>query len=187
MRLRFRLLALLLCLGLAGGLAACGNRHEVITEAETEGPYLNVGALKYQVQISRPLNPNDPQDQVFLRGLPPEEAKLRADETWFAVFVRVVNETGRTHASAEEFEIEDTEGKHFEPIAVPGNIFAYEPTEVPPRGTLPPHGSLVDDSPIGGQMVLFKLTLNALANRPLELLIRSPQAEPRQAVVDLDV
>lgn len=178
---------LLLCLALGALASGCGNRHEVITEAETEGPYLNVGALKYQVQISRPLNPDDPEDRVYLQGVAPQEAALRADETWFAVFVRVVNETGRTHPSAEELEIEDTEGKRFEPVRVTGNIFAYQPTEIPPRGTLPPHGSLVDSSPIGGQMVLFKLTLNALANRPLELLIHSPEGEPRQAVVNLDV
>lgn len=177
----------MLCLGLAGALSACGNRHEVITEGETEGPYLNVGALKYQVQISRPLNPQDTEDRVYLRGVAPDETSLRADETWFAIFVRVVNETGRTHPSAEEFEIEDTQGRKFEPVMVTGNMFAYQPTEIPPRGTLPPHGSIPDESAIGGQMVLFKLTLDSLANRPLELLIRSPEGEPRQALVDLDV
>jgi hypothetical protein len=36
-------------------------------------------------------------------------------------------------------------------------------------------------------MVLFKLTLNALANRPLELKITSPQPPRTEAVVDLDV
>ena len=187
---RARLRALLLAaasLALLSGLPACGNRHEVITEAETEGPYLNVGPLKYQVQISRQLNPDDLEDRVYLQGVTAEEGGLRADETWFAVFVRVVNETGARHLSAAEFEIEDTEGKTFEPVRVGANPFAYRPAEIPPRGSLPAQGTLADESAIGGSMLLFKLTLNALANRPIELTIRSPEAAPHEAVVDLDV
>ena len=68
-RLRVLLLAVA-SLALLSGLPACGNRHEVITDAETEGPYLNLGPLKYQVQISRQLNPDDLEDRVYLRGLP---------------------------------------------------------------------------------------------------------------------
>lgn len=186
--LRSRALLLLVAsVALAGLVSACGNRREQITQAETEGPYLNVGALKYQVQISRPLNPHDIEDRAYLRGVSPQEGQLRQDETWFAVFLRVVNETDRTHPSAKAFEIEDTRGKRFEPLVVTGNAFAYQPTRLPPRGTIPAHGSIAEGSPIGGQMLLFKITLNSLANRPLELMIRSPQGSPRQATVALDV
>ena len=40
------------------------------TSAETEGIYLDLGDLKYQVQISRCLNPADTEDSSYLRGLP---------------------------------------------------------------------------------------------------------------------
>lgn len=169
------------------GLSACGNKHATITEAETEGPYLNVGNLKYQVQVSRQLNPADVDDRTYLEGVSADESELRQDETWFAVFVRAVNETDAAQPAAEEFEIEDTQGETFEPIPVAANPFAYRPLEVAPHSTLPTEGSVADSAPIGGTMVLFKLTLNALANRPLELKITSPQPPGTEAVVDLDV
>ena len=52
---------------------------------------------------------------------------------------------------------------------------------------MPTEGSVADSAPIGGTMVLFKLTLNSLANRPLELRITSPEPPQTEAVVDLDV
>ncbi|MFL5820807.1 MAG: hypothetical protein ACJ76S_09045 [Solirubrobacteraceae bacterium] len=176
-----------LCVLLAGGLAACGKSQATRTQADTEGPYLDVGALKYQVQISRQLNPQDIEDQVYLRGIAPQDSRLRPDETWFAVFVRAVNEGDRAEPAARNFEIEDTQGKRFSPVRIAGNPFAYLPARVPPGGTLPAFGSAADLSPIGGSLVLFKLTLSALANRPLELRIRSGQAPAHEGTVELDV
>ena len=57
-------------------LAACGNKPKISTVGDTEGTYLNVGPLTYQVQISRQLNPNDIEDQTYLQGIRPFQAKL---------------------------------------------------------------------------------------------------------------
>jgi hypothetical protein len=176
-----------LCLVLAGGLAACGTEQHTRTHADTEGPYLNVGPLKYQVQVSRQLNPADIEDQVYLRGVSPRDSRLRPDETWFGVFVRAVNESDRTEPAAPSFEIVDTQGRRFSPIAVSANPFAYRPARVPPGGTLPAFGSIADLSAAGGSLVLFKLTLTALANRPLELVIRGGQRPAAEGTVELDV
>ena len=62
----------------------------------------------------------------------------------------------------------------------------YRPARIAPGGSLPAFGSTADLSPIGGSLVLFKLTLTALANRPLELVIRSG-APAREGTVELDV
>ena len=58
--------------------------------------------------------------------------------------------------------------------------------------TAPPIGALIValspafDTPIQGAMLLFKLDLQALDNRPLELKIEA--ATPRQTgIIDLDV
>ena len=185
-RLRARFVAVL-CVALAGGLAGCGTQPPTRTHADTEGPYLNIGALKYQVQISRQLNPDDIEDQVYLRGVAPRDSRLRPDETWFAVFVRAVNEGDRPEPAARSFEIVDTQGRRFSPVQVTSNPFAYRPARVPPGGSLPAFGSAADLSPIGGSLVLFKLTLTALANRPLELVIRSGQPPAREGTVELDV
>ena len=116
-RLRAPVIAAL-CLLLAGCLAACGNQQPIRTQADTEGPYLDVGALKYQVQVSRQLNPADIEDQVYLRGVAPADSRLRPDETWFAVFVRAVNDGDRAEPAAPSFEILDTQGRRFSPVPI---------------------------------------------------------------------
>lgn len=182
--------AVLLLLALAGltALSACGNRKETITRAETEGPYLDVGELQYQVQVSRQLNPEDVEDREYLVGLAPEEAQLEPDETWFAIFIRVQNETDEPQPASKQFEIEDTLGTVYEPIPIRStNPFAYRTGMVEPGATLPPQNSPAHDGPIGGSLVLFKMPLASLANRPLELKIKSPLAPQTEGVVDLDV
>ena len=64
------LLLLVLAAASAGALAGCGNKLEVRTVGETEGIYIDVGELRYQVQLSRIINPNDIEDRHYLAGLP---------------------------------------------------------------------------------------------------------------------
>ena len=76
-------------------LSACG-KHEatgLVRTAETEGIYLDVSDLKYQIQVSRQLNPYDTQDRPYLAGIPADQAKLAPDQVWFGIFMRVQNET----------------------------------------------------------------------------------------------
>ena len=100
-------------LAVARRARACGLRQQAARQhhGETEGTYLDVGPLTYQVQISRQLNPYDIEDQTYLQGLRPVQAKLAKGETWFGVFLRVSNETTATHPAANEFNIVDTPGR----------------------------------------------------------------------------
>ena len=68
--MRLRPLLLLTVAAAALVLAGCGNKVEVRTVAETEGIYIDVGELKYQVQLSRIINPSEPEDAAYLQGLP---------------------------------------------------------------------------------------------------------------------
>ena len=72
--------------------------------------YSEVGGLKYQVQISRELNPTDSEDRAYLVGLAPTARDLKPDETWFAVFLRVQYDTkdGAPRPTARDFTLEDT-------------------------------------------------------------------------------
>ena len=167
-------------------VSACGQENPR-THAETEGPYLDVGKLQYQVQISRQLNPADTEDRAYFVGVEDPEG-LAADETWFSVWVRVWNRTGSRQPAAREFEIEDTTGKRYEPVEIGAdNIFAYRPAFIPSGATLPAADSVAEQAPIAGALLLFRVTNESLANRPLVLHIGSPGAEPPRAEVDLDV
>lgn len=184
-RLRPLLIALVVLVG-ASSLAACGHKETTVTSAKTEGPYVDAGPLQYQVQISRQLNPADQEDQGYFVGVP-NPSGIGAQEAWFAVFMKVLNRTSDAHIPAKDFEIEDTVGKRYEPIEIPANnVFAYRATEIPSGEQLPGIDSLANEGVIGGSMLLFRLTLDSLANRPLVLHIKTAGSPP-EAEIDLDV
>jgi hypothetical protein len=176
--------------GLAAAFAVggCGNKTVSIHGGETEGIYLNVGQLKYQVEISRQLNPSIPEDQVFLQDVSPADAQLGPDELWFAVFVRVENPTGQQQVPATDFVITDTLGKEYRPVTIgSANPFRYGSTPLPPHGTAPGPDSVAgENTSIGGEELIFRLKRDTLDNRPLEFTIRST-SPPDKATDTLDV
>jgi hypothetical protein len=186
-----RLCAVLATLLVCSGLSACGKHQSTgpIRTAETEGIYLDVNELKYQVQVSRQLNPADVQDKPYLIGIPVRERELKPDEVWFAVGLRVQNETAEPLRPSEEIEIEDTVEEIYHPVELsPENVYAYRSDdEIPPHQVYPLNDSPGFDTPSRGALLLFKLTLTALNNRPLELKIEGRMSPQQTGIVDLDV
>ena len=182
-----RLLVISAALACAIFAAGCGNKQETVTLGETEGIYLDIDDLKYQVQISRYLNPSDIEDQAYLKGLPSSTAQPAGDETWFGVFIRVQNPTDETIASANDFVIEDTQEKIYRPIPLDTNVnpFAYKPQPIPPKGLIPEVGSMASETTIQGSLLLFKVKTESLQNRPLEF--RFKRGSGTTGIVDLDV
>ncbi|HEY8582429.1 MAG TPA: hypothetical protein VIL49_05755 [Capillimicrobium sp.] len=170
-------------------LSACGEKHETVTFGETEGAYLDVGDLTYQVQISRILNPADNEDQGYLVDLPAEEAELGDNEAWFAVFMLVQNLEEEPSEAAVDFEIHDTQENVYTPVTIgEDNVFAYRGGTVEPGDTLPEDDTAARNNPsVNGALLLFKMDNEAFDNRPLELLIKQEGADPAEAGVDLDV
>jgi hypothetical protein len=169
-------------------LAACGNSDEEPTAGKTEGVYVNTGDLKYQVQISRQLNPSDFEDRDYLTGLPAADKDLRSGQEWFAVFIRVFNTTKVPHRAASQFTIRDTTGKEYRPVAIDTNInrVAYKPLPVGAGDQIPVPGSLARENLTQGGLILFKVNNSSYASRPLELNITPPEGG-QKATVDLDV
>ena len=186
-----RLCAVLAALLVSGGLSACGKHQSTgpVRIAETEGIYLDVSELKYQVQVSRQLNPADVQDKPYLVGIPEDERDLEPDEVWFAVGLRVQNETGEPLQPSADIEIEDTQDEVFEPIELePDNVYAYRADDmIPARRPTRCSTRRATTRPRAGALLLFKLTLTALNNRPLELKIEGRKAPQQTGIVDLDV
>ena len=184
---------LLPCLAALGTLVLGGcsqtQKQDIRTIGETEGLYVYVAGLTYQVQVSRYLNADDREDYAYLRGLGVGDSQLGDGETWFGVFVRVDNETEEPRPTAEEFEIHTTQEEVFEPVEIDRqeNVFAYEPRVLAPGELLPHPDSAAGYGPIAGELVLFKVDYESLQNRPLELHIISPENPDEQALVDLDV
>lgn len=165
-------------------LSGCGNKHAYNHEAETEGVYVDVGNLVYQVQMSRFLNPGDREDREYLQGLPPGTPELTADEIWFGVWMRVKNYTNETLQPTEQITVLDTEENRYQPIPL-DNVFAFNPHPLGADQVLPLPDTAAASGPIQGSLILYRLTNETLQNRPLKLEIE--QAGEETAVIDLDL
>jgi hypothetical protein len=183
---RLVVLAVALSLALVG--AGCGDAESQQTTAETEGLYLDIGGLKYQIEMSRYMNANDIEDSQYLIGLPSDQPQPAADETWFGVWVRVQNVSDEPRPSADNWEIRDTQDNVYEPIDLDTDInpFAFPPgVDVPGNEIFPNPSSAAGQGPIQGSLLLFKLKTDSLQNRPLEL--RFNNGGGTTGVYDLDV
>ena len=168
-------------------LGACGNKEERTLHGTTEGVYIDVGDLKYQVQISRLLNPTDREDSGYLVDLPADQ-RLGPKENWFAVFMRVENTSDNPQPATNGYSIRDTQGNIYRPITMgPKNVFAYRPAVLQPKDVLPFPDSAAGENTIQGAMLLFKIPVANFQNRPLQLLIPPPNGTGETGSVDLDV
>jgi hypothetical protein len=181
-----RSLAAVLSLALVLALGACGNKQNKTLKAETEGIYIDLGTMKYQVEISRQLNPADIEDREYLRGV---TQPLGPTDVWFAVFVRVQNESSKPAKPATQFDISDTQENVFNPVAIDtkSNDFAYNPVLIRGKGLLPDQDAIAAQNSINGELLLFKMPRATLDNRPLELKIHNPDDFQSFGTVNLDV
>ena len=164
-----------------------GFQTESAQVAETEGIYLEVDELKYQVQLSRQLNPALPEDGPYLDRVFDPSEELDEDEVWFAVFMRVENDISHEpHETADEFLIRDTQENEYRPVQVDEqNEWSYQPTTLAPGRKYPGPNTPAGERSPNGSVLLFKVRRTSLDNRPLELEVTGPEGQ--KAIVDLDV
>ena len=177
-----------LSLALTGAIAACGADHESIgvEEPAREGLSVDIGGLEYNVFITRQINLAITPDKDYYDGPPAEPG-----HSLFGVFVRVCNPGSETLQSADEFLVKDNQGNEFEPIELPeDNAFAYNAQELGEEECIPEEGSVAQQGPTAGSMLLFDFPLENTENRPLELEITSPdtpehESETKRFFLDL--
>jgi hypothetical protein len=174
-------------------VAGCGGTSSVASSTGTgvtatdEGTYLELGGLKYQVQISRQLNQTDAEDRGYLIGLP-SGVQPAPGEIWFAVFMRVQNDGNRPAKAVSDYTITDTQGNTFRPVPLDkNNVFAYRPRLLQPGDLIPLPDSAAAVDPIQGSLILFKLKTDDLQNRPLVLHMSEGGASGQSASVEIDL
>ena len=101
-------------------LSGCNTNPESDLSVD-EGQPVKLGDLLYNVEISRFLNPRDPEDRAYLAGQPPPPN----DKLYLGVFMLIQNESDTAQEVPADFKVVDTEGTEFKPI--PSNsLFALK-------------------------------------------------------------
>ena len=184
--------------------AACGGSEEELHVVE--GEPLESGDVSYNVQITRFLNPDDPEDQGYLVGQPRPEP----GHAYLGVFITIENEGDEAVEVPSEFTVTDTQGTEHEPIPststyalqIPGlepdqteSLTAsdedqevtedLQPLEVPADGEIPIPDTTAAEGVIGGALLLFDVEGEVTENRPLELEIGLEDGET--GVIELDI
>jgi hypothetical protein len=173
--------AALLAAGLAVAflLVGCNTNPEDTTNV-VEGQPMKLGELLYNVQISRYLNPSDPEDRAYLVGQPPPSN----DQYYLGVFMQIHNESDAAQRLPTQFRVVDTVGTKFKPVPT-RSLFALKlGAAVPGNGVLPEPETTAANGPIQGSMVLFRIDSAAIQDRPLTLDIPSSSGVGR---VELDI
>lgn len=175
-------------------LGACGESDSKVTtgtyagESGANAPYLNVGPLVYEVQISRELNPTNSEDQAYLRGLSPAERQLEPGQEFFAVFLQVYNHTSQTQTAASGIQIYDAVGNVYSPLVPgPANEFAYRGGNIPAQGMIPEPDTTAAAGHSQGAVLLYKIKVVSLDNRPIKVKITNPFDFAEAATAELDV
>jgi hypothetical protein len=175
-------------------LAGCGSSHSHVStgtyagESGANAPYLDVGPLTYEVQLSRQLSPFDTEDASYLHGLTGAASALTPEQEWFGVFVQVYNHTDTPQQAATSMTISDTQGNVYTPVAPSAvNQFAYRGGTVPAKGRLPIPDSVAAAGATQGALLLYKIQLVSLDNRPLKITIVDPENPSQRASAELDV
>jgi hypothetical protein len=155
-------------------LGACGSSHATSNaSSDNNGVYVSLNGVYYQLQISRELNQYSAEDHGYLMGLaanPPSPQQI-----WYGVFLRAVNDSHQSHVTAASFDIRDTQGNVYYPVALNPvtNGYVWTAQMLQPLGTEPAPDTTASFGPTQGGLVLFKLNNSVYANRPLTLDIHS--------------
>jgi hypothetical protein len=161
-------------LALAGAaLTGCGENPRE-NNASREGLPEKVGGIDYNVYITRELNLRDVEDQGYYKGpeAPPGFAL-------YGVFLTACNPEEDAHSpnipASSDFTVIDTQGNRFKPLPIPADdVFAYKAVPLKHLACIPKRGTLASSGPTNGSLLIFKLPLATLENRPLDLEIVSP-------------
>ena len=90
--------------------------------------------------------------------------------------------------AATNLTISDTQNNVYTPIVPDAeNEFAYRGGLVPAKGELPLPESAAASGATGGAVLLYKIQVVSLDNRPLELKIVGPNDASQTASAELDV
>jgi hypothetical protein len=180
MRRAARIPALALATAAAVAAGGCSSTQHKLSVAE--GIPVSLGNLEYNVQVSRFLNPSDPEDQSYLQGAP----ALPRTDYYLGVFLTVDNKGQSKSSLPTRYEVTDTQHNAYTAVALDNGFALPLGGDVPARRRIPNAGSIAANAPIGGLMLLFLVPQSSTENRPLTLKIPAAgHAAPARIQLDI--
>ena len=178
-----RALAVAAACAVALPLAAAGCSSKQTKLSVAEGTPVTLGNLRYNVQVSRYLNPADAEDQAYLQGAPP----LPRDDDYLGVFLQVQNESsGTKQGLPTRYEVTDTAHTTYVPVPMDNDFSLPLSGDVAAGRSFPSPESAAANGPIQGAMLLFVVHQSANVNRPLTLKIpAAANAAPGRVQLDI--
>lgn len=175
------ILALVSALLASFALASCGESAEEGHHEVVEGEALEIGEVRYNVVLSRFLNPNLVEDGAYVEDAPPEPP----NKSYFGVFIRIENEDeDEPIPSAASYEVHDQNDRAYEPVES-GSLYELElGALLAADGQLPEDDSPAAESPTQGALLLFLVDDDVSEERPLELEVI---AEDGEGTIELDI
>lgn len=171
-------LGAVLALGL---IAATGCGKTPLSELK-EGQNFELGGLRYNVLITRFLNPAQVEDAGYVTGQPPAPPGKRYLATFLLVNNighQILGLPGRT-----DLKITDTTGASYQPLQSKSLYSFPYGASIGTGEQVPAPDSVAANGPTQGAMELFLVNEGVTENRPLKLHVAN---QGKQATVELDL
>jgi hypothetical protein len=135
-----------------------------------------IGGVQYSVAGSSEINPSSSADARFVKSMPAGERRVPTGDVLFGVFVMRTNSAKTTLPSASQVDLLDGLGQAHRPLRLsPTNPYTYAPGKIAPGGQLPASGTpAADDIAASGQLLLYRVPAQQVANGWLELAVHDP-------------
>jgi hypothetical protein len=187
--LRTTLAAGMAALALATGLSACGEESGSLSKPSREGLAIPVAGVDYNIFITRELNLAIQPDRAYYKGPPAPPGKVL-----YGVFLQACSHSKKRvrTLNTRNFLVEDNQGNKYYPKELPkDDAFAYQPAMVSEEQCIPQPGSVAQQGPTAGAMLLYEFPLQNTENRPLQMHIQGPydliKGKRESKILDLDL
>jgi hypothetical protein len=151
-----------------------------------DGTIVTQDGIDYAVQTARELNPDSPDDRLFLGGRGAERLD-RPGVTLLGVFVQARNHTGSPRRPVAAPQLVDAFGDTYEPMRLPGDdAFAYRAVPLAPGERIPRVNTVpAEKSPENGVILVYRVPVGVfVTDRPFTVRFGSSDDA---ASVQLDV
>jgi hypothetical protein len=151
------------------GLAGCGTQTP--DQDAPSGNTVTQDGVAYTVEISRTLDPLEPDDRSTIAGLPHVASLEGEDSTLVGVFLQAQNNASGVRRAIAAPELVSAEGQRYRPLPVAaGNGYDYHGGSLAAGAVIPGPTSLGAQSATDGAALVYRVPTSVfLTNRPFTI------------------